>query len=697
MKKMKKTAALLIAMALMGGILPQTAPFAVYAEEQQAENLQKVILAVKEKISIPQELEKFTPHTSQDGDTTSYRLTWKNEDDNHTINVSTDENGNIFSYFNYDYEKSDEVALKISKEQAQAAADAFIKKALPERFADETDRLEAISAANAGGLNSYNFCYIREKDGIPVSGNQAEISVISLDGQPVIQNMRLNWYDAAFTGEATMDEEQLREAYKKEFPLELHYRSTYGKDKSVLMEYDFTENQRYVSAADGTQVTYRDPRTPTPYPTNVAGGGAAMDSAASLKEEAELNRAEMEEINAFAGMLAPEEVRKKILSISALKADKDAKLLSSSAYKDVENEMYFMNIRCEKDDDASYSFTVDAKTGELYRYYQYSADFKSDDNKPLTDAQKKDGAEKIAAFVKAQSPQKAEQLKKDESENGDSRTYVYESWTRLVNGIPYLANTISGTWNVTDDKLDSYSVTWDKLPAELADPAKAVGEAKAYAALLEAYPLHLMYVHTADGYVLCAGMAESGDTYVDALTGEITDYRGKPLSQQYTAVSYTDLDGHWAKNAVVALSQVGIGLPGEEFKPDQTITQGELLYMLLCVRDHYAPMPLYDYARIYEAGGRFIPTEVQNPEAPVTRQEAVKYILTDSAYSEAAELPGIFKTGFADEADIDTAYMGYVAIAQALGIVKGDGSTFCPREEITRAQAATMFYNYLMR
>ena len=54
--------------------------------------------------------------------------------------------------------------------------------------------------------------------------------------------------------------------------------------------------------------------------------------------------------------------------------------------------------------------------------------------------------------------------------------------------------------------------------------------------------------------------------------------------------------------------------------------------------------------------------------------------------------------GFADDSQIPAACYGYVALAQGLGMVEGDGGgRFQPNAPATRAQAAVMLYNLMAR
>ena len=103
---------------------------------------------------------------------------------------------------------------------------------------------------------------------------------------------------------------------------------------------------------------------------------------------------------------------------------------------------------------------------------------------------------------------------------------------------------------------------------------------------------------------------------------------------------------------------------------------------------------LYDYA--YRQG---LLTQAERAEdEAVTRAGMVKMLLNSLGYGDVARLPGIFRCDFTDAASIPEADLGYAALAQALGIVSGDGvGNYAPTRTSTRAEAAVLVWNYLKK
>ena len=73
-------------------------------------------------------------------------------------------------------------------------------------------------------------------------------------------------------------------------------------------------------------------------------------------------------------------------------------------------------------------------------------------------------------------------------------------------------------------------------------------------------------------------------------------------------------------------------------------------------------------------------------------------LLDSLGYKQVANLPGIFRCDFSDADAIPAGEMGYAALAQGLGIVHGgDGLDYAAGRSASRAEAATMLWQYMKR
>ena len=80
--------------------------------------------------------------------------------------------------------------------------------------------------------------------------------------------------------------------------------------------------------------------------------------------------------------------------------------------------------------------------------------------------------------------------------------------------------------------------------------------------------------------------------------------------------------------------------------------------------------------------------------ANLTREDASVILIKAMNYEDVAKYSDIFVPVFEDVKD----NIGYIAILNAMDIINGDGNgNFNPEEKLTRADAAIILYNYLIK
>ena len=122
------------------------------------------------------------------------------------------------------------------------------------------------------------------------------------------------------------------------------------------------------------------------------------------------------------------------------------------------------------------------------------------------------------------------------------------------------------------------------------------------------------------------------------------------IHESDTNVFFADLDGHWAHFAAIRCAASGV--------MSFSASEGEYMF---------------------------------SPDAPVSRAEFCASLMKSAGYTGFNSVSG---TGYADDKDIPEEYKGYIAAASVLGVTKGvgigEGVSFCPNNQITRAEAAVM-------
>lgn len=177
-------------------------------------------------------------------------------------------------------------------------------------------------------------------------------------------------------------------------------------------------------------------------------------------------------------------------------------------------------------------------------------------------------------------------------------------------------------------------------------------------------------------------------------------------SENDTAIGYIDIDNHWAKAEISALSKKGLvnGFADNTFRPDENVTRAQFAKMIIEGKNISADQYIQVFNDVnendwfagyasaaYEAGiikgdekGSF------NPHANITRQEMA--VMSVRAF----DIEDGDDSAFADNADIAEWARTAVCAASKAGIVTGmDNNMFMPNNNASRAQAAVVIYRLI--
>ena len=169
---------------------------------------------------------------------------------------------------------------------------------------------------------------------------------------------------------------------------------------------------------------------------------------------------------------------------------------------------------------------------------------------------------------------------------------------------------------------------------------------------------------------------------------------------------FTDIEGHWAHDAVVRFREAGaITDESDRFRPDEAMTRAEMAILLQRVmryqtasdelfldleEEWYAKAILQLRAADVMRGDE---NNLAHPNDPITREEAAAliaraFLLADS--EEPAPLP------YPDAEAISDWACGSIEAMTARGFLHGsDGGNFFPQDNLTRAEAVTILDNMI--
>ena len=711
MKKLFSTL-IIIAMLASGAAqaaavtVPEPAKTSVSVTDTKA--MEKALLNAKSRIDIPEELTEFSAeafdinmNNTLNPAQTGYRFKWADKEESTTFYLCTDTEGRILScnynkpYTDYNHTPT---LTAVPREKAVSLSEELLRKLIPEAYADPADRLvfDSISYSEYDAA-SFSINFKRMKDGSEVSYNTVHLDANYADGAVTVNSLNIGYdYEAEF--EAAAEEiAEPAESYRKVFPEELAYRKslTYsprklGADSEKLELMYHMTGAGYISAYSGEEIT---PKSDVmPYLEEAA---ADKNYAGGTADAGMLTAEEQKELDALKGLFSAEDAEKYLRSIPQLKLKDGIQTDGSSLRTETgKNKKYILSINMSNNDKKNYqsvsaSFDAQRKRLNYISNFIYIPDTRPNNNAPLTEDEINKGNAVIDSFLNTVISDKLGEFSENE-QSGEQRYSVSRSFRRLVNGIPYLNNSISVSYDPEHDSISHYSLSYDD-DEQFPSAEKALGADEAYAKLLELAPLTKLYIPTEDGYKLAYTI--NGMPEIDALTGENLD---KENEYDAKKVVYDDISGHWCEPIVNELRENGIALNGESFRPDDAITQEDLLRLFMSGKDgrymmNISTESLYSYSILKG----LIAKEDRNEAAAVTREQAFMIMVRAAGFDRVAQLSDIYKVSYSDGDKLSEGSIGYAAILSGMGVINGDGSELRPQDNITRAEAAAMLYRYL--
>ncbi|MBE6913219.1 MAG: S-layer homology domain-containing protein [Ruminococcaceae bacterium] len=696
---MKRLMCVMLSLMMVMMLLPTT--FA--AEDSE---LTKIVKIAKGRLQIPEEFTEFYSNEYDAVGQKSYELRWSTEDSKKRINVSVLFDGEIlsYSYNNNDYDYDRKGFAPFDKAEYTKLAKEWIERVNPTYTPEISEDVEV----NIGSIysTSVSVTFNREKNGIEVDGNYVRISLDKFTGE--VLSMYSNWTreQNIKSPEGVITKEEAAKILGEKSELKLRYYKLRDENRAVLM---YTPENSYmmIDAFTGEDFTVEFIDAELGATTGGAGGGAAeapmADNAAKEEAEVELSEKEIEAVEELESLLTKEALTGIIRRMANTEiATFDVKTVDYRRVEIKGKMTYIATVRLEKDNNMSGSVTFDAKTGELHSFSTYLPYRYNKKQNVKYDRMESNAME----FMRTWAPAIAGKAKNfDEYQNSE---YFY--FTHNENGIEYRGNSVNMRVDKETGKILSFSKSWD-TSTTFDSPEGILNVEEATAKYTEAAPPELLYIankrvryasNNAEELALIYRLPHDAPSYIDAKTGAAYDWNMGQMQEENpdAYVLQKDIKGHWAEEVIKILAENGIVLSyEEEFRPDEAITQKEIALLITCFEGNARPyaVPESEYTAYIDRMVRrgIIKENEKNPNKKITREETVTYLVRLFGYESAAELSGIFKTGFSDEAAISPDKIGYVAIAKALKLVKGNGGKFNPKNNVTRAELAMMLYNAL--
>lgn len=682
------------------------------AQTQDAQ-LSAVLQKVKAKLSIPDTYTDFYGEPSDNGIGQTWELYWSN-DSNQNLNVTAMQDGTILYYYESDdteiWGNTGSYDPKFPKDN-RAAIEETAKKFLQQvlntgetaQF-DENDNVvmpQGKESAYLYGTIYYNGVETPASFSIRVNTDTMSVLYYSRS-----QEMRVSAIPSAVPA---VTQAQAANALKDTLPLELVYTTSGTEEKQAVLRYEpRSHDAYYVDAQTGKLVNLSDLEKQVMFTAGNSDSAASTEDAIS-KDDAGFIEAEQNGIAQMKEVWSREQLHNRLLSMTALGLSKYTFNHSSYAVDNDNGQVTCeLTYRKTSGKETIYKYiTVDAKNGQLLHLYTY--DWAQND----TDTAQKPITEKESAamqnFLQEMNPEEfaktALYTADDTVQNGN---YSYQTYIRQENGYPCPEQYLSVGIDRRDGTISQYDKNWDS-DLTFAPVQNPISMEQAVDIYFKAHTIRLKYVAVPItdakrnpnglftdwklGYQ--AELETQNYCYgVDAATGNLSYAKSVEPETLY----YSDIDAQTYPE-IIKLAEYGIGFSGGTFQPQKALTQEDFLTLLLRANDMAEDVGTEIardtlYYRAYTNG--ILKQTEYAPDSILTRADMVKLLIRATGYGKAAEIPNIFRCDFRDASEIKTTDYGYIAIAQGLGLIRGDeNGAFHPNQNATRVQGAIVLYHYM--
>ena len=719
----KRIISIMLASALAFAL---AAPASAAESGDGADRLAAVTQKVKDALALDTEgYTQFSGQLTEGELAPAWRLSWSGPDG--SLEITASESGKVLSYYRYraDGDQAD-VPLSLPKgdpARAKEAAAAFLKRVLGS--GEKVDLDKAADDPTSLRQTRYHF-----RGSISLNGCPSPLSFtlgVDLADYAVAQfrrdSLETDYIGSLPAARFRMGQSAVEPLLQSTLSLRLEYVLEEGERTAVLRYLPDSIDSFYVDDASGKLVDLTELYGDLDRKFN--GDLGAADSAPEEGATGGLTQAEQLGADKLKDTLAKEALDEKARAVEALGLD--SYTLASASYQEEETggkDMIVARLTYGKRAEEKTLrrwVTLDAKTGALLAV---SSSGRWEDNavNQVDEAAARKTAE---AFLAAQQGERMARcgaytgggLRR---ENGRYGVWGFQ-YARQENGYFFPNDQLTVGIDGADGSVCSYSQSWTE-DVNFDSPDGIVSKEEAVSAYFKTFQIEKGYVAVPQKLDLSdpdhVPLAELGYQTLNSLklgwqlaapeenVMGIDAKTGRPVVLSAGAagsLKYSDLADSPAKRAAETLAGYGIGYAGGKFQPDKKLTQLDLVALLASSQgmaiDPEAPADGsidQAYRTAYRMGA--LRREDREDGRQLTRLDAIRMVLDAGGYKPAAQLQGIYRTDFADEAEIGKDMLGYAALAQALGMVKGGSQgRLDPGGTVTRGDAAMMLLAFMER
>ncbi|MDD6483827.1 MAG: S-layer homology domain-containing protein [Clostridiales bacterium] len=639
---------------------------------------QSVLSQIKERVDTSLYTE-FSSGQYTNDERTVYSFDWSNDSEDLFIEAYEDGTITRFNLNDKNYEKSQENLFSFARQRELTQSAYEVADKLNPQFAG-TYKLEPHPFYSLYA-NGYTFNIVQYYKDIPVD---ASYSTMRLDDD---KNTESYYYDpidtALFEEGDIMPKASAKRIFDEKQGLELQYATYYDcatKNRTARLVYRIKNRDKGI---DGITGDLRS--SPSSIRYALSEDAAAGGANAAAKAEA-FTEAETTGLSELAGLYSSEE----LINIA-----KNNAVLGLSEYteqrcnikKDPYEGTYSADIYLNGENNKAANVTLDAATGEVLSFWRNAED---------TSAETviENPEETAAAYISQLAGDSINEYILKETDNIDSR--YYQSYVRLVNGLPYYDNAINIIIDPTGELL-GYSKTYFKnisFPLPNGIITKEAAQEKLFSGNDFSVKWHICEYDDSGNVREVSPLYSFDNPYItiDALSGE-------PDVEIYTNGAteeprYKDIETCAYRDEIRALADMGIGYSNELLEPDKEITQDEFFTLArnaVTLRQPVIIDPEAEYDMQYFINEGF--TSDPNGSSAISRSAACMAMSKILGIDKVTAFNEIFISPYTDV----TENAGAIAAMNAIGILKcrNDGY-FHPDASLSRAEALSMIYRCIV-
>ncbi len=608
---------------------------------------------------------------------------------------------------------------KVSREEALNKAKVFIAKAAPSLSTDNLKEKPIPYFANQPlfGPVRHSFNFERTVQGIPVPEESLYITVDG-NGNIIEFHRQASTTDYPSAAPKVTLEDALKK-YKENVNLTLQYIPIHrGSDVDIFL--GFRPAMSDFLVIDALTGEFLAPN-------------GELLSKGSLAYQDIPKSSNVFKSNASSKQLTAEEAAAIVQKVAKIPDGRSLQSKSLGSYRgNQEQSVWNLTFRDSKQQyygpESETFAAVDAKTGQILEYeenrFGHPAPASDDDTKPNKEEAKKRAIELVQQLY----PNASEELKFMEM----STMAYYPSpdnsisfgFQRFYDGKPVEGDTVNVTLNAKGQLLRLYTHQTPNLAEKVKGLSQQISKEEATKRYLEDSTVQLQFLRFGDRWT-SEGEANTKvklvyqQTFKDGFhVGFSIDAADGKWKSGWTSgaeppgdmVKPTDVTGHWAEVSLQTLLRYQIIKADQEGRvnPDQTITRGEWLNMIVKSVDPYFDQNYYDpttttelfddvkKGNAYYSAARWArehkwidgKDRKLELDQPMTREDLAVSLIHIINYDKLAKFMDADDTKFTDADQIKA--KGAVSIINRLGLMQGTNGKFNPAGKVTRAQAATV-------